>query len=246
MKTNKIILFVGVPVLTNLLFMGLYFSGIEYAQHIVSPIIDWLPSGSWREFGVIEQLQNIYLLVIIVVFIIAVFKKPFVVDKSLFLFGTLIVVFLFLEEVDYGIHFYEYFIGQSSGIEVRNWHNQKAVEGGGGQNVKYLKQAADLAMVIWFIIFPILSSKINWLPLKNIIPSRWFIIGFIISIVFSRCAHFLQEIDLDVINGIEGGLRGNLSEFRETNTYYFYMLYGFQLFRTGIYSANSRLSSSNA
>ncbi len=236
MKKNNIILFVGIPIFTNLLLLGLYFSGIKYAQQLVVPTIDWLPYKSWREFGIVEQLQNIYLLAIIIIFAIAEFKKPSMFEKMFFLCGFLLVLFIFLEEIDYGIHFYEFVTGQPSAIEVRNWHNQ---ETSGRQNVRYLKQIVDAIMVIWFFLLPIFSHRIRYLPLKKIIPSRWFVIVFIISIVFSRFAHFLEGMELHIINGGIGTLKGNISEFRETSTYYFYMLYAVQLFNTDFNSTNN-------
>lgn len=239
MKIKKIILFVGIPIFINLLLIGLYFSGIESAQQLVAPTISWLQSNSWREFGILEQLQNIYLLAIIIIFIIAVLKKPLILEKVFFLSGALIFLVLFLEEIDYGIHFYEYFTGQASSIEVRNWHNQIS---SGKQNVSYLKKIVDLIMVIWFVLIPIFSYKIKYVPIKYIVPSRWFIIGFIIVFVFSRLAHFLDGMEWDVINGVEGNLAGNISEFREANTYYLYLLYAIQLFNTKFNFLNNHLT----
>ena len=236
MKINKIVLFAGIPIFTNIVLIGLYFSGIKYAQQLVVPTIDFLPEHVWREFGIVEQLQNIYLLVTIIIFAVAALIKPSMFEKIFFLSGFLMILFIFLEEIDYGIHFYEFVTGQPSGIEVRNWHNQ---ETSGKQNVRYFKQIVDVLMVIWFVLLPILSDKIRYLPLKKIIPSRWFVIVFIISIVFSRFAHFLEGMDWDVINGGTVTLKGNISEFRETTTYYFYLLYALQLFNTDFNSINN-------
>ena len=237
MKTNKIILFAVIPFFTNLVLVGLYFSGIKNAQQLVVPTIDWLPEHVWREFGIVEQLQNIYLLATIIIFAVAALKKPKMFEKIFFLSGLLLVLFIFLEEIDYGIHFYEFASGQPSGIEVRNWHNQETA---GKQNVRYFKQIVDVLMVIWFFLLPLFSDKIKYVPLKKIIPSRWFIIVFIISVVFSRVAHFLEGMDWDVINSNTGNLKGNISEFRETTTYYFYLLYAVQLVKTDFNSIDNR------
>ena len=240
MKKNKIILFAAIPILTNLLFIGLYFSGIEYAQQIVAPTIDWLSSNSWREFGILEQLQNIYLLTIIIIFVIGIFKKTLMFKRILFISGFLVILFIFLEEIDYGIHFYDFFIGHSSAIDVRNWHNQETFTSG-KQNVAYLKQIIDFIMIIWFVLLPIFSYKISYSPIKKLIPSPWFIIGFIISFLCSRFAHFLQDMGWDVINSISGNLHNNISEFRETTNYYLYMLYVIQLFNTNFNYTNSHM-----
>lgn len=157
-------------------------------------------------------------------------------ERILFLSGSLLMLFIFLEEIDYGIDFYDFFTGQHSVLKKRNWHNQETL---GRQNVGYLKRIVDCIMIIWFVLFPMLSDKIRHLPIKYFIPSRWFIIGFIISFVFSRFAHFLQDIGWDVINGSPGNLRYNISEFREATTYYLYMLYALQLFNTNLHSTNN-------
>ena len=41
MKSQNIVLFVAVPVLMNLLMLGLYFSGRAVAQQIIVPTIPW-------------------------------------------------------------------------------------------------------------------------------------------------------------------------------------------------------------
>ncbi len=238
MKKEKIILFVGIPIFASLLFLGLYFSGIKAAQQLIAPTIDWLLPNSWREFGIIEQIQNIYLLAIIIIFTIVVIKRKLMPEKIFFLSGALLILVLFLEEIDYGIHFYEYFTGQASSIEVRNWHNQ---ETNGKQNVAYLKKIVDLITVVWFILIPIFSYKIKYIPIKSIIPSRWFIVGFIIVFVFSSLAHFLQDMGWGIINGVEGNMVHNISEFRETNIYYLYLLYAIQLVNTNFDFLNSHL-----
>lgn len=239
MRKEKIILFLVVPLFINLLLMGLYYSGIKGAQQLVAPTIEWLSSNSWREFGMVEQLQNIYLFAIIVIFVVAVVKRKIMFEKAFFLSGTLVMLVLFLEEIDYGIHFYEWFTGQASSIEVRNWHNQETY---GKQNVTYLKRIVDLIMIIWFVLLPIFAHKIKYLPLKSIIPSCWFIVGFIVAFASSSFAHYLEGMGFDYINGVQGNLAGNISEFREANTYYLYLLYAIQLVNTNFNALNDSMT----
>ena len=228
MKTKKIVIFAAIPIFINLLFIGLYYSGIKFAQQLIAPTIDWLSENSWREFGLLEQFQNIYLLVILVIFAIAVFKRELVAERLFYFIGFSAFLFLFLEEIDYGLHFYEYFSGETVEIAVRNWHNQEVV--GGGQKVKYLKRIVDIVGGVWFVIIPLFLHKTTFIRIKKIVPSRWMTITFIIGILCSSFAHFLQGMNFDVINGISGNLKGNISEFRELNTYYVYMLYAIQLY----------------
>ena len=224
-RRTNIYLFLIIPLLINLVLMGFYFSGVGVLQSIISPISDFLT----RESGLLEQLQNVYLLAILGIFIVA-FKNRNGIDERLF-FGLLSVFFLiiFLEEIDYGINLYEFFIGQSADVSVRNWHNQET--DGARQNVHYFKQVMDLMNFAWFVVLPLMANKVNIPMIKSLIPNRFFIVAFLLTIVYSRIAHGLEDAGLDVINGMNGSLAGNISEFREHNTYYLYLLYALQLMR---------------
>ncbi len=219
------------PTCMNLVLLGLYFSGNQFAQYLVAPQFDWLHHRSWREFGLVEQLQNLYLLTIVVLFIGAFFKRSLPLERLFFLCGAGVILFLLLEEVDYGIHFYEYAIGHEVSLDanLRNWHND---ERSGEAVTKNLKKITSAVMLFWFILLPLISAKVDLGALNGIIPSRWFIAGFAVSLLFSSLVHFLSDNGMDIINGVEGSLKGNISEFRETSTYYLYMLYAVQLLTT--------------
>ena len=167
-------------------------------------------------------------------------RKNNAFDKVIFGGGAAVFVFLFLEEIDYGIHFYEMFIGENTGIEVRNWHNQKT---DGEQNVKKFKQVMDLLMLVLFIALPLVRNRVSIQFIRNITPSRWFIVGFVLCIALSKLAHFLEDQGMGVIGGVEGNLSGNISEFREMSNYYFFMLYAFQLLKSGSLFRNEALTS---
>ncbi len=222
-RQANIYLFLIIPILVNLVLMGFYFSGVGILQQIISPVSDFLT----REFGLLEQLQNLYLLIILGIFIVA-FNNSSSVNERLFL-GLLSVLSLivFLEEIDYGISLYEFFAGQNTGIGIRNWHNQRATST--HQNVHYLKQAIDLINFFWFVVLPLMANKINTPIIKSLIPSRFFIAAFLLTIVYSRIAHGLQDAGWGFIDGMNGSLTGNISEFREHNTYYLYLLYAWQI-----------------
>jgi len=231
MENKNLLRFVVIPVCLNLLFIGLYFSGNQFAQHLAAPQFDWLHHRSWREFGLLEQTQNAFLLIIVLLFSTEMFKRPLLLEKVFFLCGGLVMLFLLLEEVDYGIHFYEYYIGHEILMDpnLRNWHND---ESSGESITKDLKKITSVVMIVWFVLFPLIADKVNFGLLKRIIPSRWFIAGFAVSLLFSSLAHYLNDTGMDVINGVVGSLKGNSSEFRETSTYYLYLLYAVQLITT--------------
>lgn len=222
--------YVFVPLSINLLLVGLYFSGHEFSQYLVSPVIEDLPFRSWREFGLLEQLQNLLILIIVVLFIYTAFQKESQLEKVFFATGAAVFLFLFLEEIDYGLHFYSYVTGNCTETGNYNWHNLKSL--GKRQNGTYLKKISDLAMIVWFILFPLLNRKVSFPPrLERAIPSPWFIPTLIIAACTSSLAHYLDGLEWDIINGVQGSLFGNTSEFRETNTYYICLLYAMQLTR---------------
>lgn len=220
-----------VPTILNTVLIGMYFSGVKIAQQIVAPSVHGLPIRSWREYGLVEQLQNVFLLSIIVFFIVQLWQRKQLIEKAVFFVGAMVITFLFLEEIDYGIHYYELYIGHEADVaeKARNWHNKGEV---GEHNVSYLKRVIDLITICWFCILPLLARKRNLGRLHALIPSIWFIVVFTISLVFSNVAHYFQSIQFDVINGQTGNLLGNISEFRETITYYAYLLYALQLVKT--------------
>lgn len=220
--TKNIYLFILVPLSLNLLLMGLYFSSIDTLQQIVSPNNGFLT----RESGLLEQLQNIYLLSIFAIFVYFSIKRTNPKEKLFFLFLSLIFLFLLLEEIDYGINLYEFFINENIGNSARNWHNESIDSN--RQNVHYFKQLIDLANFLWFIVLPLISTKINVPIIKCLTPNRFFIAGFLLTIIYSRIAHGLDDFGFSY----RGSLTGNISEFREHNTYYLYLLYAFQITQT--------------
>lgn len=227
---KPLIIFVAIPLLINLLLIGLYFSGSAALQQWAAPTIDWLPRNSWREFGLLEMLQNLFLLAVIGILLLTAVRASYLLDKLCFVGAAAVFLFLFAEEIDYGIHFYEFVTGEYSGIEQRNWHNRRI---DGQQNVKRFKQLMDVIMAMLFIVLPLVKNRIPIAFLQTIAPSRWFIAGFAVGIGMANVAHLLDDAGLATLNGVAGNLEGNISEFRELSNYYFFLIYALQLWRTG-------------
>ena len=227
MKKN-FLLFVGIPFFFNFLTVFLYFCGSSWCQQIIAPTIEFLSENSWREFGLLEQLQNVFLMLSLAVVVKAVFTSRKRVEKLILLFVSFFFLFVLLEEIDCGIHFVELVRGESSGITYRNWHN---VASGVKQNVVYLKMAAQIFMVLWFFFMPLFKKKLKNQNLRAIVPSIWFIPGYIIAVAATRTALFLESMGYGFIEGVPGNLTGNISEFTETSIYYFIMLYTVSLIK---------------
>jgi hypothetical protein len=221
-ETKQIVKFILIPTFINLLCIALYFSGIESAQQIVAPTVPWLLENSWREFGLLEQLQNFVLLAMFFLLLRAIKSLKLLLEKLFFFLASSVVLFIFLEEIDYGLHFYELISGEYSEREVRNWHNE---ETNNRQNVSYLHKAAIVLMAIWFVVLPLFKSRISNSFIRSFIPSRWFIGTIIVGVLVSRSAHFMDKSGFAIIEGVQGNLMGNTTEFRELNNYYLYLLY---------------------
>ncbi len=218
---KEIILFLWLPLMLNAIFLGLYISGITSLQLLLEPRILSIPQDSWREFGILELSQNIFLLGIIALFLFsAVHKKP-VIEKIFFATGAFIFLFVFLEEIDYGLHLRHIFSTHPLGIERMNWHNQN-------NRGHTLRIFGDLLTLIWFLIIPLLSHRGYFQRFKSIVPSFWFLIPLLLSFLCSSLAHHFAKLNVGMINGLPV-LSGNISEFREVNTYYISFLYALQL-----------------
>jgi len=214
----------------NLVSIGLYFSGISLLQQIIVPTIPHLHEASWREFGLPEILQNVFLLAIIAILFCAAIKKTARLDKCLYGFATLAFLFLFLEELDYGIHYYEIITGDLTHGGARNWHNQSGDDG--KQNAGKIKKVLDAATILLFVLLPLIS-RLKWLKSISsrtvVVPVGYFVGAIVIAVILSKFAHKLDDAGYGVINGIQGQLHNNISEFRETSMYYIYLLYALQL-----------------
>ncbi len=226
-------LFVIIPVFANVMVVGAYFSQISFAQQIVAPTIEGLNFRSWRELGLLESLQHLTLLVACIVAMIAVIHSRSLWKKALFACACAGAVFCFLEEIDYGVHYYNYFIVGKHGehAPIENWHNEST---NGRQNVSYLKLASNLVIIGWFVVAPMITLFKRNLPFRTWVPAAWFSAAFGLTFLFSLIAHQLEAWELSTINGVKGNLESNISEFRELNSYYLLTLYLWQTgFRTG-------------
>ena len=230
-NNHPVWVFGGVLLLLNAVLIGLYFSGLKWMQEIIAPTIEGLQFSQWREFGLMENIQNLLMLLIIAVFIHALCNKSGVINKVFYGLGLAFFIFLFLEEIDYGLHHLEYLTGEASGVENRNWHNQW---NDGVENATRLKKANDAVNILWFLLLPLLTfnQKIRTaLARYPLIPNRWFILAVFVAVLGARVAHYLDDNGFAVINGYHGNLHKTIAEFRETSIYYIYLLYALQCVR---------------
>lgn len=234
MFNNQPKLFIWYFSLFNSFFIGCYFSGVNALQQIIAPTINLenFRYEQMREFGAMEMFQNILLLAICCLFLRECLRRVTIVEKLFFGLGCAVFLFLFLEEVDYGLHIYKLLLGGLHETTFFSWHNNW---NDGVENATKMKRVIDLINGVWFLIIPLVLSiaKLKFLRQKiAIIPSRWFVVGFILAVIFSKFAHYLDDTQFGVINGVQGNLHKTIAEFRETSIYYLYFLYTIQLIKT--------------
>jgi len=225
--TNPFTSHVLVPVLISLLLIGLYFSRISFLQHIIAPSIEGVEPFSQREFGAVELLQN---LVLLWIFYYTVRCFLAAKDWPIRLFCILVagaVLFQFLEEIDYGAPFLNLLTDQKQAVLPVDWgrnlHNK--ILDDGEQFGGYLKLTARIIIVLGFLLAPLLKNRIPWPKVRLLIPSRWVIATVMSSYVLSRLAHWLDDTGVGIIDGVQGNLYLNISEFSELGLYYLFLLY---------------------
>jgi hypothetical protein len=215
----------------SLALMGMYFSGNPFLQNLVAPTMETMPLFSAREFGMLEMLQNFFLLGICLYATRCFFAANNNWVKLFSFLLILVSIFTLLEEIDYGAHFFEYFTGQHGSLAQETWdrnlHNR--ISPTGEQYGNYMKLAVDIAILAGFVLGPLFLRESRFSVIRLVVPSRWMISTVILIVMLSIFAHSLEDAGYSIISGVPGNLDKNISEFRELNLYFLFLLYSVQL-----------------
>lgn len=216
MSRTRLLVFVVVPVTTGLVLQAMYFSGVAALEQLIVPEMEGMHLNTWREFGLLESLQNLLLLGIIGVAVAGVLRVSARWQKAVFGVIAAFAAFIFLEEIDYGLHYYEYVSGieSESAAESRNWHNV-------GKRTSIMKRLVDAGAVLWFFVVPLATARVRAPKVRYFLPSRWYAVTVVCAWLLSELAHLLNDAGLNP----DGNIRSNISEFREINTYYLPLVY---------------------
>jgi hypothetical protein len=255
MNRRKLFFFLALPAGITLLLMGMYFSRNIVLQRLVCPKLPPIHPDAWREFGILEMLQNALLIGIIAVCCIGAAKKQPFLPRIAFGFIALFAVFVFHEEIDYGMHFSKFpqhstpwFQPESEwSAEIRNHLAFQAL--GAKQNFnlhnigginRFIKKQVDIFLVLFFVVAPFALPRIRNRWCQYLAPDRYFVFTAIAMALLSQLAHFLGDLEEDTVEtALEAGrtlswetgaISRNLSEFRELNIYYAFLLYLIILF----------------
>ena len=215
---NKLHLYYWIgPTIVGGLSVLMYFSGIPWMQSFVAPGIN-------REFGALENLQLLIILATVVVSIQGVFRKKLKLEKIAFAVVAFASLIFLLEELDYGLHYVEYFSGEKYVGGARNIHNYIL-------NPYGLDFDAVISPVVYFIlglgfwILPLLARKTIDPWFRYLTPEPYSIGTIIGMVAVAQVAFFLDKIDMHSNHA----LRGNISEFGEVFVHYIFFMYFFEL-----------------
>jgi hypothetical protein len=223
-KFTKHLIYWILPLVLMLSFVFVYFYDIYGLAKLIAP-------RSNREFGLIENLQ---LLLIVGIFIIALSglrNKKTKPEKYGYTLLFMAAAFCFLEEIDYGLHYYEYFAGKTREQveyqilvehQVRNIHNIAKMN-------SIIKFQVYLCTILFFVMLPLLPKRIlqkyRWL--RYFAPSKYIVGTAVVLLFVNQTAQYLNTIFYE--HNI--ALAGNTSEFEEVMNYYIFLLYSKEMVR---------------
>lgn len=210
------------------LFMGalvaLYFSGRPELVDVIAPrIAPWSEHGN-REFGLLENAQHLILAIAALVLFRGALRVTVPLQRFGFVMLAAAFTLMLLEEIDYGLHYWEWWQGQVVFNDSRNLHNR-------GDTTQRLKVAADAINLLWFLVLPLLALRLNNPWLRYFAPPTLILSTVAVALGVSHLTHQLADLGLQpqIAGAPRLALAGNVSEFRETVVYYVWLLYAYEV-----------------
>jgi hypothetical protein len=201
------------PILICWLLAFMYFAGTPWMQAVVAHPYN-------RELGLLEHLENAFLLIIIILVIVLLRRAKGTMLTTFFILCLGGFVFLFLEEIDYGFHYINYYKGIRPGEDtiVRNLHNR---EKGTISKMMWVCYAAILFIMVLPHIYK--DRLAPWV--RTLVPSLRLQFTILAIPLVSKFPFYLDSLDFTP----NGALHRNLSEFEEIMIYYIFFLYFYEL-----------------
>ncbi|MEE8469361.1 MAG: hypothetical protein V3T22_12950 [Planctomycetota bacterium] len=212
-QRRDIFLYLVLPAVVGAALLAMFFSGVGWLQSLVVPVVN-------REYGLLENLQNLLLLALIVVGWRAARRTQRGLDRAGWRALAVFALFVLLEEIDFGLHYYESLAGVPGAerATLRNFHNQEGV-------LRWMKLGVDSTLALFFVALPWAGRRIQHPTVRWSMPSRWLTATLSLSLLVSRVAHYGTDHGWPT----NGTIESNVSEFRELFTYYIFLLYLFDL-----------------
>ncbi len=215
------------PAAVMLIYIFVYFFDIFGLSYLMAPAFN-------REFGIIENTQALTIVAIGFVCLKG-FNYWEKLVKFFFRIGLFTSVFIFLEEIDYGLHYYDWFIGKPTEViveeyksGVRNLHNSFG-----------LTEVFKKGVYVFLAFICLLAAKpkrflnFSWFKkFQSVIPNRfrpdsYLALTVLLIPLISQLAFFIKR-NLEVKSEV---LKWNTSEFEETLIYYAIFLYVYQVLK---------------
>ena len=187
--------------------VGMYFSGVQPLQSLVAP-------RRQREFGLLENLQNLLLVGIALRAWKGGSREASRRARRSARLLALFALFVLMEEIDWGDHYFAAWSGHRIVPgEKFNLHNK-------GDVTAWSKRIVDLGLVLGFVVAPALGSRV---PVRSRpwVPSGYSICTLLVAVGASWTAHTLEDAGWPT----NQALRSNISEFREVFVYWLAFLY---------------------
>ncbi len=222
---SNLFIYILAPSTISLLLMAMFFSGNDTLQSIIVPTMPELDSNSWREFGLLENIQHLYIVLIFIFCLHAIKLKARRIEKTAAAFMAIFALFILLEEIDYGLHYYEwaYGIPSEERIETRNLHNSSK------EVLQNIRRTVDIGMALFFLVLPLIADRIHSPMVRYLAPNRWLLGTALCIIALSEVSHSWDDYFLALHDGAQHKLHKNISEFREVSVYYIFLLYFWEL-----------------
>ena len=179
------------PVLVVLPCILIFFFNVNGLGKYIAPTFN-------REFGIVENLQLALLVGIFLFSIQGIRRKKHAVEKYAWSILAFAAALCFFEEIDYGLHYVEYFQGKTKEQvdyqivvqhQVRNFHNI-------GHANSYIKFLVYASTIILFVILPLLPQKImnryRWI--QYFAPSRYMTATAIAMFLLNQTAQYLNTV----------------------------------------------------
>jgi hypothetical protein len=165
--------------------IGAYFSAIPLLQSIVSPNLELPNPNAAREFGLLENMQHVILAAVCVRAAMAVRQQRDTQSRVVFALVTVITAFILLEELDYGLHYFDLatdYKNYDNG-EMRNLHNL-------GETADFMKRAGDVMAVLLFGLAPLVFHRSRNVLIRRYLPSLHAVLALIA--MFLLRSHFIR------------------------------------------------------
>ncbi|MHC4952882.1 MAG: hypothetical protein ACYTGZ_03265 [Planctomycetota bacterium] len=203
----RLALYGAVPLVLIGAMVALYYSDVPALRRIVSPDTAEIDTDLRREFGLLENLQNVALAATAVVALVGLRRKRLPLERLALIVLAAGAVFVLLEEIDYGF--------QYAGEQAP--HNIHRI----GYTETVLNNAARFGLLTFFGAFAILFSQSRNTVLRYIAPDPFSVLTILLVTALQELVWRLR----DQFPLSYGSLTGNEIEFAELGVYYLILVY---------------------